>query len=101
MNTRTNRYDSRYKSTTSSRDKFNKKDERPVFVPRHIAQQFLAIKGVKEVKPYMNTPQQLAVILLVNQTYNHTLHSRILQVEYDIKEALKSRRQKFEASISW
>lgn len=86
---------------TSKRDKFSKKDERPAFVPRYIALQFLAIKGIKDVKPVQNTPSQIDIILTVDQPYNHGLQMKILQVESDIKQALRSRRQKFEASISW
>ncbi len=79
------------------------RDEKPAFVPRHVALKFMDIAGVKDVKPSMSTPEWLKIIVIPtdNSGYNHELHSKILQVECEIATTLKSRKQKFEASISW
>jgi len=79
------------------------RDEKPAFVPRHIALRFIAIDGVQDVKPSMSTPEWLKIFVIPKNKsgYNHELHQKIIQVEYEIAAALKSRQQKFEASISW
>lgn len=79
------------------------RDEKPAFVPRHIAIKFMEIEGVKDVKPSMNTPEWLKIFVIPksNAGYNHELHYKILAAEYEIVALLKARRQKFEASISW
>lgn len=86
----------------SKKDSFVK-DEKPAFVPRHIALKFMAIDGVQDVKPSTSTPEWLKIFVIPKDKsgYNHELYERIIQVEYEIAAALKSRRQKFEASISW
>ena len=79
------------------------RDEKPAFVPRHIAIKFMEIEGVKDVKPSMNTPEWLKIFVIPKDSsgYNHELHYKILAVEYGIAALLKARSQKFEASISW
>lgn len=78
-------------------------EEKPAFVPRHIALKFMALDGVQDVKPSMSTPEWLKIVVIPKSKvgYNHALHYEILRVEYEITAALKSRNQKFEASISW
>ena len=79
-----------------------KKEERLMPVPRHIALKFMAIKGVNDVKTHINTEDNLEIILIVGKGgYNHKLHDDIIRAEFEIKTALKARRQKFQASISW
>lgn len=100
MNTRTSKY--RNENRRGKKDSLVK-DEKPAFVPRHVALKFMALDGVQDVKPSMSTPEWLKIIVIPKNKggYNHDLHSRIIQVEYEIAAALKSRNQKFEASISW
>lgn len=100
MNTRTSKY--RNDNRRGKKDS-PVKDEKPAFVPRHVALKFMALDGVQDVKPSMNTPEWLKIVVIPKDKsgYNHELHYDILRVEYEIAAALKSRNQKFEASISW
>ncbi len=79
------------------------KDDKPAFVPRYVALKFMEIDGVEDVKPSMNTPEWLKIVVIPKSKkgYTHELYERIVQVEYEIAAALKSRKQKFEVSISW
>lgn len=77
-------------------------DEKPASVPRHIALKFMSVEGVKDVVPSLNVPEWLKIIVIPKREgYNHELHTQIIQVEWEISQALKPRNQKFEASISW
>ena len=100
MNIRTSKY--RNDNRRGKKDSIVR-DEKPAFVPRHVALKFMALDGVQDVKPSMNTPEWLKIFVMPKDKsgYNHELHQRIIQVEYEIAAALKSRNQKFEASISW
>lgn len=95
------KWNNRKNSPKKRKNQDNKEVESPAFVPRHIADMFLRLKGVTQVKPSVNTPERIEIILLVNQPYNHNLHGEVLIAENEIKQALKSRQQKFQASISW
>ena len=84
-----------------SKDASFVKDEKPAFVPRHIGVTFMAIEGVKDVKPMTSTDEEIEIIVIPSGGYTPDLQSRILRVEHEVREALKPRRQKFFASISW
>ena len=78
------------------------KDEPPAFVPRYIALKFMAIDEVTDVKPSRNDEDWLKVIVIPREGgYNRELLEKIGQAEHEIEKALKSRNQKFEASVSW
>lgn len=96
-------YENRVQKTRKAIKDLHKSDEKPAFVPRHIALKFMALDGVSDVKPSMSTPEWLKIVVIPQSKngYNHDLHNRIMQVEYEIAAVLRSRRQKFEASISW
>lgn len=79
-----------------------KREEKPPFVPRYIGVKFMEIKGVVNVKPSVSNEKEIEIIVIPEKGgYNHALQDRILMVEAEIQEALRSRRQKFYASISW
>jgi len=87
--------------TNKKRDIFTRV-ETLAFVPRHISLKFMAIEGVADVKPALSNLEWIKIVVIPKQGgYNHELQSRILQVECEIAQSLRSRRQKFEASISW
>ncbi len=71
-------------------------------MPRYIGVKFMAIKGVIDVKPSISTENEIEIIVIPQKGgYSHEIQSRIMMVEAEIREALRSRRQKFFASISW
>ncbi len=79
-----------------------KREEKPPFVPRYIGVKFMEIKGVIDVKPSISTDSEIEIIVIPEKGgYRHELHYEIMGVEAEIREALRSRRQKFFASISW
>ncbi len=71
-------------------------------MPRHIALKFMAIEDVTDVLPVISTAEKIEIYVLVGDIgYNHKTQSKILAVENEIREALRSKSQKFNCSISW
>lgn len=77
------------------------REEKPASVPRYIGVKFMEIEGVTDVKPMTSTDEEVEVIVIPKGEYNPDLQGRILAVEREVREALKPKRQKFFASISW
>lgn len=92
----------RRKSKSKRKRETFEQEEKPAFVPRHIGLKFMAIKGVADVKPSRSNEREIEIILIPKEGgYNRELHDKIMMVEAGIRETLRSRRQKFYASISW
>lgn len=73
----------------------------PLFVPKQIEDRMRRLPGVIEVKPVTLNHEEIEIILVMSKPWNHEMHAKILEVEAEFRHSLRSRKQRFYASISW